>query len=42
MFDYQYSIHAGKGPVIIINQLTSIYNIPFKIHIHTPSTPVFR
>ena len=32
-------IYAGKGPVIITNQLESIYNSPFKDslshHIHT-------
>ena len=39
MLDYKFCIHASKGPVIIMNQLKSIYNTPFKDwhshHIHT-------
>ena len=30
MLDCQFWIHASKGPVIIMNQLKSIYNSPFK------------
>ena len=30
MLDCQFYIHAGKGPVIIMNRLKPIYNGPFK------------
>ena len=30
MLDCQFFIHAGKGPVIIINKLKTIYNSKFK------------
>ena len=30
MLDCQFSIHVGKGLVIIMNQLKSIYNSSFK------------
>ena len=30
MLDCQFCIHASKGPVIIVNQLKSVYNSPFK------------
>ena len=30
MLDHQFLIHAGKGPIIIMNQLKSIYSSPFK------------
>ena len=30
MFDCQFFIHAGKGLVIIMNQMKSVYNSPFK------------
>ena len=33
---YSYSIHAGKGPIIMMNQLKSIYNSPFKSS-HSPT-----
>ena len=29
MLDYQFSIHASECPVFIMNQLKSVYNIPF-------------
>ena len=34
MLDLNFCIHASKGPVIVMNQLKSTYNSPFK--------PVFR
>ena len=30
MLESQFVIHASKGPVIIMNQLQSIYSNPFK------------
>ena len=30
MLDSQFYIHATKGPIIMMNQLKSIYNSPFK------------
>ena len=30
MLDSQFFYHASKGPIIMVNQLKSIYNSPFK------------
>ena len=44
MLAANYHIHASKGPVIIMNQLKSIYNSPFKdshsYPTHTSSFPI--
>ena len=35
MLDCQFCFHASEGPVIIMNELKSIYNSPFKdLHSH--------
>ena len=42
MLNCQFFICASKGPVIIMNQLKSIYNSQSKIYIHIPFTPIFQ
>ena len=37
-----FCIHASKGPGIIINESKLLTIAHSKIHIQTPSTPVFR
>ena len=36
MLDCQFCIHAGKDPVIFMNQLKSIYNRVFHIRTEMP------